>query len=50
MIDLDDVADDALVTEVGGMGAPTVGVEKLPQGEEPRWAIEALEAYIGRTH
>ncbi len=48
VIDLDDVTDEMLVTEVGGVGAPTVGVEKLPQGDEPRWAIEALEAYIGK--
>jgi DUF917 family protein len=24
-------------------------VEKLPHGDEPRWAIEALESYVGRT-
>lgn len=30
------------------MGAPTVGIEKLPNGQEPRWVLEALEAYIGR--
>jgi DUF917 family protein len=48
VIPLDEIADDALVTEVGGMGAPTVGVEKLPQGEEPRWALEALQTYVGR--
>src|SRR5262245_36778068 len=48
VIDLDEVADDALVTEVGGMGAPTVGIEKLPRGDEPRWAVEALEAYSGK--
>ncbi|MEJ5247317.1 MAG: DUF917 domain-containing protein [Caldilinea sp.] len=48
VIRIEDIADDALVTEVGGMGAPTVGIEKLPNGEEPRWVIEALERYIGR--
>jgi DUF917 family protein len=48
VMDLDDLPDDAIVTEVGGMGAPTVGVEKLGHPEEPRWAIEALESYIGR--
>jgi DUF917 family protein len=49
VIDLDEIADEALVTEVGAMGAPTVGVEKLPLGDEPRWAVEALESYIGKT-
>jgi DUF917 family protein len=48
VIDLDELDDDALVTEVGGMGAPTIGIEKLSQGEEPRWAIEALETYTGK--
>ncbi|MBW7882958.1 MAG: DUF917 domain-containing protein [Caldilineaceae bacterium] len=48
VIGVDDLADDALVTEVGTMGAPTVGVEKLPHGDEPRWVVEALEAHIGR--
>jgi DUF917 family protein len=49
VIDLDELDDDALVTMVAGLGAPTVGVEKLFQGEEPRWAIEALEAYVGQS-
>jgi DUF917 family protein len=49
VIDLDDLPDDALVTEVGAMGAPTVGVEKLPRGDEPRIALEALEQYTGKT-
>lgn len=48
VIDLDEVGDDILVTDVGGMGAPTVGIEKLPRGDEPRWAVEALEAYTGK--
>ena len=48
VIGLDEIADDALVTEVGAMGAPTVGVEKLQNGQEPRWAVEALEEHIGR--
>ena len=49
VIGLEELADDALVTEVGVMGAPTVGVEKLPFGDEPRWALEALESYIGQS-
>lgn len=46
---VDEIADNALVTEVGGFGAPTVLVEKLPRGDEPKWAIEALEGYIGQS-
>jgi DUF917 family protein len=45
---LEELHDDALVCEVGWMGAPTVGVEKLPNGEESNRVIEALESYIGK--
>src|SRR3954471_13329325 len=48
IIDLEDLADDDLVAAVGGMGAPTVGIEKLPKGDESKSALEALEAYIGK--
>ncbi|MGH3428242.1 MAG: DUF917 domain-containing protein, partial [Mycobacteriales bacterium] len=35
-----------------GMGAPTVGVEKLPRGDEHVRALQALQSYLGRpiTH
>jgi DUF917 family protein len=46
VIDVDDVADDARVCAIGGMGAPTVGVEKLPQGDEYMIAMRALEEHI----
>ena len=49
VMDVEALADDALVAEVGVMGAPTVGIEKLPMGEEPRRALEALETYLGRS-
>src|SRR5260370_19086790 len=49
VIGVEDVPDDALVAEVGMMGAPTVGMEKLPRGDEPRWPLEALEQFAGRT-
>jgi len=45
---LEELADDALVCEVGWMGAPTVGVEKLPNGDESNRVVEALENYIGK--
>lgn len=47
IISLDELADDAVTTEIGWMGAPTVGIEKIPEGNEPRWAIAALEKFIG---
>lgn len=49
---VDEVPDDALVTSVGGMGAPVIGIERLPQGDEWQSALRALERFIGRefTH
>ena len=47
--DLDEVPDDALVVAVGGMGAPTVVIEKIPNGQEYLWALEALERRLGRN-
>lgn len=43
VIPLDELADDALVVSLGGIGAPVVGVEKIEQGEECLLALRALE-------
>ena len=48
VIDVDDLADDALVVPVAMMGAPTVMLEKLPRGDEAISALRALEAVLGR--
>ena len=48
IIDVDAVPDDVTLCAIGGMGAPTVGVEKLPTGNEYALAIRALEEHIGR--
>ena len=40
--------DDASVVVVGGIGAPTVSVEKLPEGTEMSRAIRLLEKHLGR--
>jgi uncharacterized protein len=47
-----DLPDDALVASTGGVGAPTVGVERLKEGEELLRALRALEKYTGKqaTH
>jgi DUF917 family protein len=45
----DELADDALVIPVGMMGAPTVMVEKLPEGREAAAVVAGLEAYLGGT-
>ncbi len=48
LIDVDQLADDALVVPVCMMGAPTVMTEKLPQGDELMNAFRALESFLGR--
>jgi DUF917 family protein len=52
VVDLSEVADDALAVTVGGMGAPIVSVERVKQGEEELLALRALERHLGRrfTH
>lgn len=44
----EEVADEALVTSVGFMGAPVVSVERIKRGDEPIVAMRALEKHIGR--
>jgi DUF917 family protein len=48
MIDLADVKDDDLVVPCAMMGAPTVMVEKIPQGEEILEAFRKLERFLGK--
>ena len=52
LVDIDSLPDDALVVSVGGMGAPTVGIERLPRGDETYRAMRGLEQYLGKkfTH
>lgn len=49
LIDVDELADDALVVPAAMMGAPTVMIEKLPRGTEIVAAFRALENYLGRN-
>jgi DUF917 family protein len=49
MIDLKEVDDDALVVPCAMMGAPTVMVEKIPEGGEILVAFRKLEKFLGRT-
>jgi len=42
------LADDALVCVAGSIGAPTVSIEKLPEGTEMSRALRLLEEHIGR--
>jgi DUF917 family protein len=48
IVDVEDLADDALVVPVCMMGAPTVMTEKLPQGEELINAFRQLEQVMNR--
>lgn len=47
VLPLDALADDAWICEVGGIGAPVVGVEKIEQGEECYRAMRAVEEVAG---
>ena len=44
---LRELADDALVVSVGGMGAPSVGLEKLGRGDEGAIAVQAMADHCG---
>ena len=48
LLSLDETSDDALIVALGGMGAPTVVIEKIPNGDDYLWALEALERHMGR--
>lgn len=44
----DDLADDAYVVAIGGVGAPTVSLELLPSMEEAARTLDAFEERVGR--
>lgn len=48
LICLEELADDARVVAIGGIGAPSIGIEKLEEGHEGLRALRALEAHDGR--
>ena len=48
LIGLDELADDAFVAPIGGIGAPIVGIEKLEEGNEGVRALRALEGHCNR--
>lgn len=48
LIDLNTLEDDAFVVPCGWIGAPTVSVEKLPNGGEPVAGLRRLEKEVGR--
>lgn len=48
LVDVDELKDDDLVVTAAMMGAPTVMVEKLPEGQEIVIAFKKLEAFLGK--
>jgi DUF917 family protein len=52
VVPLAELGDDAMVASTGGVGAPTVGVERMSEGYEMYRSLRALEAYVGKpaTH
>ncbi|HEV2528260.1 MAG TPA: DUF917 domain-containing protein [Thermomicrobiales bacterium] len=52
VVPMHDLPDDALVVSAGGMGSPTIGIERVGTGLEGLRALRALERHLGRraTH
>jgi DUF917 family protein len=48
LLDLDEIGDDDLVVPAAMMGAPTVMIEKIPNGREIVSAFKSLGAYINK--
>jgi DUF917 family protein len=48
VVRLEDLDPDSFVIPTSGIGAPTVGVEKIERGTECLCAVEAIEGLLGR--
>jgi uncharacterized protein len=48
LIDVDELPDDALIMPCGGIGAPTVSIEKIENGDEGTRLRQHLEFVTGR--
>lgn len=48
LIDVEEVADDALIVPTAMMGAPTVLIEKIANGSEFQTVFKKLEKYYGK--
>ena len=49
VVSIDELPDDAFVTTVGGMGSPTVGIERVGRGDECLLAMRTLERHLDRS-
>jgi DUF917 family protein len=48
LLDADEMPDDGMTCCVGMMGAPTVSLERIDQGDEQAVAVRAIEKHIGK--
>ncbi|WP_257350687.1 DUF917 domain-containing protein [Pseudalkalibacillus decolorationis] len=48
LLNINEVPDDALIVPSAMMGAPTVMVEKVPNGEEAVEAFNSIKEYLGK--
>src|SRR5262252_3141936 len=48
LVDIDELPDDSLIMPCGGIGAPTVSIEKIENGDEGGRLLEHLEFLTGR--
>jgi hypothetical protein len=48
LMSVDELNDDARVLTIGGIGAPAVTIEKLPEGNEGTRVLTCLEQFTGR--
>jgi uncharacterized protein len=48
LVDVDELPDDALIMPCGGIGAPTVSIEKIENGDEGERLRDHLEFLTGR--
>ena len=47
LLPIRDLADDAVVIPIAGVGAPTVSSERIKEGQEGLRALRALESHLG---
>lgn len=47
LIAADELADDARIVAIGGVGAPTVSLELLPSTDDPLRVLRAFESLVG---
>src|SRR6201992_911563 len=48
LVDLDELPDDSLIMPCGGIGAPTVSIEKIENGDEGDRLRDHLQFLTGR--